>query len=271
VEVSPIEDTHPTARDFGSLIPHIKSYSRDLVPNIVVDPTERVAILRKGGNVRLRDYCVGHHVPSKITFGLAWDVTNGVNIDLDASAICLDQGLNLVDKVWFRQLQSQDGSIFHHGDEREGDEVGDDEKMDIQLDKVSEFIHYIGFVINSYSGQELDDVDKASCHLFDPHTHTDLATYAMTNSHAVDGHTALVVACLYRHPQRPREWNLCIISEAAQGTMVQDNVDELQNYLRRHPPHATLLEEEEEEIVVDAEMPAFVPLEDEDIDLSKPL
>jgi hypothetical protein len=45
--------TFYSARDFGSLIPEIKSYSRDIVPGIVVDPRERVAIMRKGGIIRL--------------------------------------------------------------------------------------------------------------------------------------------------------------------------------------------------------------------------
>jgi hypothetical protein len=45
--LSPIEDTHPTARNFGSLMPYIKSYTRDLIPTIQIDPTERVAILRE--------------------------------------------------------------------------------------------------------------------------------------------------------------------------------------------------------------------------------
>jgi hypothetical protein len=40
-ELITAEDMHPTARDFGSLIPYIKSYSRNLIPDI--DPGERVA------------------------------------------------------------------------------------------------------------------------------------------------------------------------------------------------------------------------------------
>lgn len=48
-----IEDTDHTARDFGTLIPEIKGYSRDLVPGIQINPTERVAIMRKGGAVCL--------------------------------------------------------------------------------------------------------------------------------------------------------------------------------------------------------------------------
>ena len=267
--VRPIEDTHPTARDFGGLIPYLKSYTRDLIPSLPINPSERVAILRKHGNIRLTDYSKGASLPNPVTFGLAWDITGGKNIDLDASAICLDSNLNLVDTVYFKHLRSNDGAITHHGDEREGDEVGDDEKMDIYLNRVSSRIQYIGVVINSYSGEELDDVSRAACHLFNPQDHTDIASYALTNSSQLDKHTALVVGCLYRgSTELPGDWCLCIISEAAQGRTVRDNVDELQNYLRRNPPVAPSInqpQEHEAEIVVAGEtyhMPTFVPYQE---------
>lgn len=121
----------------------------------------------------------------------------------------------------------------------------------------------------SHSGQELDDVSRASCHLFDPaNPQLDLCSYALTNASHVDGHTALVLGCLYRGGPSPGDWCLCIISEAAQGRTVNDNVDELQNYLRRSPPQVP---EEEFEIVVEPEMPEYVPLVDEEIDLSAPM
>mmetsp|Transcript_1791 Transcript_1791/g.3601 ORF Transcript_1791/g.3601 Transcript_1791/m.3601 type:complete len:579 (+) Transcript_1791:109-1845(+) len=266
--LTPIEDTHPTARDFGSLIPYMKSYTRDLNPSIHVDPTERIAICRKGGNIRIKDYCRGGKLPDLITFGLAWDVTSDKDIDLDASVICFDKGLNLIDKIWFRKLVSDDQSILHHGDEREGDELGDDEKIDIDLTRISELIEYVGFLVNSYSGEELDDVDKAVCHLFDPKTMNDMALYAMTNDRSVDGHTALLVACLYRGGGT---WHLQIISHPTLGRTVTQNVSDFRCYLRKSPPHATM-QEEEEEIVVEAAMPSFVALQpDDEIDLSVPV
>ena len=91
-------------------------------------------------------------------------VTNGVNIDLDASAIMLGAKLEPKDLVFFGKLRSSDGSIRHAGDEREGDEEGDDERILIDLGRVHESVHYIGIVVNSYSGQELND-GNARCPL----------------------------------------------------------------------------------------------------------
>lgn len=173
-------------------------------------------------------------MPESLTFGLAWDVTNGVNIDLDASAICLNSSLAPVDIVWFRKLTSDDRAIQHSGDEREGDEVGDDEKIQIQLGAINPDIRHIAFVINSFSGQELDDIRLAACHLFDPMTGVEIAKYKLSNNGDLDKHTALLVATLYRSDEDG--WCLRIISEAAQGRVARDLVDELQGFLLRNPP-----------------------------------
>lgn len=132
--------------------------------------------MRKGGVMRIKDYFSA--VGSKpLVFGLAWDVTDGVNIDLDASAIMLSQNgaqLALVDLVYFGKLRSSDGSIQHCGDQRTGAAAGDDEQIVLNLQSVHPTVFAIGIVINSYSGQELDDVAGCSCHLFDPSTGRDV-------------------------------------------------------------------------------------------------
>lgn len=270
--LTPIEEGNRHARDFGTLIPELKSYTRDLVPGIVVNPQERVAVMRKGGAIRVSDYVPGGTIPAHVSVGLAWDVTNGVNIDLDASAVMLDANLALLDIVFFRQLLSKDGSIRHSGDEREGDEAGDDEIINISLSAVSPNTKYIGIVINSFSGQELDDVARASCHLFDPSTRADIATYTLTNSKELDKHTALIMGCLYRGDTRD-EWLLRIISAPSQGRTADQNVNALRDILRQDPPQPPPRRDEEEDIVVSA-MPNAVPLDDDivvvpDSELSK--
>jgi tellurium resistance protein TerZ len=260
--MTPIEEGNTFARDFGTLIPEIKGYTRDLVPNLKVDPNERVAVMRKGGTIRVSDYVPGGKIPVRVSLGLAWDVTNGVNIDLDASAILLDANLQLLDIVYFKQLTSKDGSIRHSGDEREGDEAGDDEVINISLLSVSHSAKYICFVVNSFSGQELDDVDKAACHLFDPATKVDIATYTLSNCKELDKHTALLMGCLYRGDS-PDDWFLNIISQPAQGKTAQSNVADFQRFLRQHPPQPPPAHSiEDEEIVVSA-MPIAVPIDEE--------
>jgi tellurium resistance protein TerZ len=268
--LTPIEQGDPYARDFGSLIPEIKGYTRDLVPDIYIDPKERIAVMRKGGTIRISDYVPSGSIPKNVTFGLAWDVTNGVNIDLDASAILLDKDLQLVEIVCFNHLTSSDGSIRHGGDEREGDEQGDDEKINLCLGDVSPHIKYIGFVVNSYSKQELDDIARASCHLFDPATNKDIATFTLSNSKELDKHTALVMGCLYRDDDNggggggPNDWLLRIIAEPRQGSMAKDNVEDLQNFLRHNPPQPPSIVPEPD-IVLTAMPDAVLVVEEEEI------
>ena len=259
--LTPIEEGDKYARDFGTLIPELKGYTRDLVPDLVVNPQERIAVMRKGGTIRVSDYVPGGKIPANVSLGLAWDVTNGVNIDLDASAVMLDANFKLLDIVYFKQLTSKDGSVRHRGDEREGDEDGDDEIINISLLSVSQDTKYIGIIINSFSGQELDDVAKASCRLFDPKTKIDIATYTLSNSKELDKHTALVMGCLYRGDS-PDDWFLRIISLPSQGKTAHKNVDDLQTYLLCNPPEPPAAAHSEEDIVVTA-MPDAFPVDEE--------
>ena len=110
----------------------------------------------------------------------------------------LDANLRQLDIVFYGKLASSDGAIRHGGDEREGDEKGDDEKIFLQLANVHPAVRYIGFVINSYSGQELDDVKDAGVHLFDGSSMRDIMRYHMTNTKELDKHTALVVGMLFQ-------------------------------------------------------------------------
>ena len=124
--------------------------------------------------------CIGAH-----TNAIQCIIHCGVTAKLRSFAIVLlDRGtpdLKQLDLVYFGKLSSSDGAIRHGGDEREGDEKGDDEKIFIQLGRVHPAVAHIFIMINSYSGQELDDVKDAGCHLFDAASGRDLARFQMTN------------------------------------------------------------------------------------------
>ena len=257
--LSTIGDVNPSARDFGSLIPEIKGYCRDLFPDLEIDPNERVAVMNKETTIRLLDYApTRDKLPSVLAMGLAWDVTNGVDIDLDASAVCLDKNFNLVDLVYFKHLRSEDGAIHHSGDEREGDEIGDDEKIIVAFNAVNPRCEHIVFVINSYSEQELDDVAMASCHLFDPVTRKDLATYTLTNNASLDNHTALLLADLYRDAVS-RDWMMRIISFPHQGKTAKRSFGVIVDYLKRHMPSPASHPPNPD--VITTEMPVAVALD----------
>jgi hypothetical protein len=131
--------------------------------------------------------------------------------------------------VFFGQLQSRDGSVKHSGDEREGDEVGDDESIVIDLNRVHPSVEYLGFTVNSYSGENLNCVADAKVRLYNTHTQKEHVTFDMTDASHL-GVTALVLCVLYRVGP---DWWMHAIGEGAHGTMAKDNVDELQDFLRK--------------------------------------
>jgi len=179
---------------------------------------------------------------------------------LDASAICLDSHLNVVETISYRKLRSDCGSIRHGGDEREGDEEGDDEQIFINLNRIESNVMYVTFVVNSYSGEELDDISRAKCHLFNPRTRMDVAQYQISNDSSLDKHTGLLMACLYRNSD---EWYLRVLGKAVQGKIAAHLVKDLQNYLRNEPaPESAIVPEPE--IIVNA-MPESCLLQEEDV------
>jgi tellurium resistance protein TerZ len=240
--------------------------SRDIIRGIVVNPDERTALLRKNDVVRAADYVPGGRMPGWVTLGLAWDVTDGVQIDLDVSVVCLDGDLNCVDLVHYGKKRSNDGSILHGGDEREGDVAGDDERINISLLSVDNRVKYLGFVINSFSGQELDDVAGASCHLFDTATRRDIASYVLSANRQLDKYTSLVMACLFRE-ENSDEWFLRIISKPSVGRTADESVDHLACYLRANPPQQPSRLRIVDESDIDLSMPQLVHTNDQEIQL----
>ncbi|KRX06892.1 hypothetical protein PPERSA_11537 [Pseudocohnilembus persalinus] len=94
----------------------------------------------------------------KITLGLGWDT----QLDLDSAILMLDKNGKLVDNVYFQNLESKDKSVIHQGDQQEGGDDGDDEKIDIYLNKISPDIHSLWIFLCIYQqGKQFDDVDGA--------------------------------------------------------------------------------------------------------------
>jgi len=92
------------------------------------------------------------------------------------------------------------------------------------------------------------------------HAHVGKRGQGALHTDAANGYTALVVACLYRSDDGS-SWDLYILSEPSHGsTKIKITCAGIP---RIHHPV------EKEKIIIDAEMPAFVPLEDNEIDLSK--
>ena len=110
-KLATIGETDRTARDFGSLIPEIRGFCRDLFPDTHIDPNERVAIMNKEVTIRVKDYAPERNkLPSVLAMGLAWDVTDGVNIDLGmtrAIGVAIARAARTTGGTTWRDLERQ--------------------------------------------------------------------------------------------------------------------------------------------------------------------
>ena len=158
---------------------------------------------------------------SKVIMGLAWDAVKSggffgfgkksPDVDLDASCVVFDDQNNAVDAIWFRQLQSKDGSITHTGDNRTGDGDGDDEQIIVDLSKVPSNIKSLVFTVNSFTGQNFSQVENATCRLLNAANNQEIARY---NLSTLGPHNAQIMVKLYRHGS---DWKLHAIGEIGNG------------------------------------------------------
>ncbi|MBE7648254.1 TerD family protein [Tenacibaculum finnmarkense genomovar ulcerans] len=92
-------------------------------------------------------------------------------VDLDASCGLFDVNGNLIDTIYYGQLNSKDSAINHSGDDREGDLDGDDgldnEIISVDLSRVNTAVKKIVFFLNSYKKQDFSRVPFATIRLYE--------------------------------------------------------------------------------------------------------
>ena len=164
----------------------------------------------------------------QIFLGVGWDVAKSKgffgfgggsgDIDLDASVILFDDNKQVLDVVYFGQLQSKDGSIQHSGDNLTGVGEGDDEVIRVNLNQIPAQVKSLVFTVSSFRGQTFEKVENAFCRLVDQSNKQEIARYKLSSQGA---HTGLIIAKIYRHND---VWKMHAIGENVHGRTFQDIV-----------------------------------------------
>ena len=192
--------------------------------------------LQKGQKISLAKEAGGSL--SSVIMGLGWDMASAPqsagflgkifgggnsqnSIDLDASCLMFDENKNLLDVVWFGQLQSKDGSIKHTGDNRTGAGDGDDEQIVVNLSNVPANVKSLVFTVNSFTGQNFSQVANAFCRIVNATNNSEIAKY---NLSVQGNHTAQIMAKVYRHNS---EWKMHAIGENGNGRTFQDLIPQI--------------------------------------------
>ena len=117
--------------------------------------------LKKENGVSLNNICVGVNWGAIETKGWFGSVSKEA-VDLDASCALYDNSKNLLDVIYFGNLESMDASIKHSGDDVTGDLTGDDgldnEIITVDFSKLSSNVEFVAFVLNSFRGQDFGTI-----------------------------------------------------------------------------------------------------------------
>ncbi|MFN4253098.1 TerD family protein [Deinococcus sp.] len=148
---------------------------------------QSVSLVKKGGEPLTR-----------IFLGLGWDpVRGGRNVDLDASCIVYDASGRDIDRVWFMGRSGQRGAVQHSGDNLTGHGQGDDERIAVDLTKLSPDAAHLLLTINSFQGQAFSQVRNAFCRVVDSVSGSELARYDLGEG---GPHTGMFMARVSRTP-----------------------------------------------------------------------
>ena len=170
--------------------------------------------LSKGGNVSLSKEAPGL---KKIMLGLGWDprVTDGKEFDLDAMVFLVNEAGRVradTDFVFFNNKQSADGSVVHAGDNRTGAGEGDDETIEIGLDRLPAEVQKVIAAVVIYEGKERSQnfgmVDKAFIRVVNAEGGSEIARFDLSEDAGTV--TAMIFGEIYRSGS---EWKFKAIGQ----------------------------------------------------------
>jgi tellurium resistance protein TerD len=174
--------------------------------------------LQKGGNVNLSKEAPGL---KEILVGLGWDAraTDGVEFDLDASVFLTKADGKVrtdADFIFYNNKVSSDGSVAHQGDNRSGAGDGDDEAVDVKLEKVSSDVEKIAFAVTIHEGetrrQTFGQVSNAFIRVVNKTDGKELARYDLSEDGSTE--TAMIFGELYR---AGAEWKFRAVGQGFKG------------------------------------------------------
>lgn len=177
--------------------------------------------LSKGGNISLSKTDPGLE---KILIGLGRGerATSGADCDLDASVFMVEETGNVRgdhDFIFYRQLTSPDGSVVHTGDNRTGEGDGDDEAIEVDLDKVPADVQKLVVTVTIHeaekNGLNFGMVSDAFIRVVNDETGTEVVRYALPEDYGVE--TAMEFGEVHHHSG---EWKFRAIGQGYSGGLM---------------------------------------------------
>ena len=193
---------------------------------------QKISLEKRGGG-QLESFCVGANwgmIEKKGLFGLR---TTKEAVDLDLSVGMYDGNKNYLGVVYFGALSAP--GITHSGDDRVGDEDGDDgldnEVIQVKLSHIPQNVEHIVFILNSFTGHDFHTVPFAAIRLYEgtpEKVNNVVATYNISSDSKFSGYTAMMLGRLYN---RNGEWKFAAIGEPTKDTKLERSLQSAIKYI----------------------------------------
>lgn len=174
--------------------------------------------LSKGGNISLSKT---DPTLKNLIIGLGWDArpTDGADFDLDASAFMVKEDGKVrsdSDFIFYNQTTSICGSVEHTGDNRTGAGDGDDETINVFLDKIPVDIQRVIFTVTIHEAearkQNFGQVSHAYVRVVNRDSNNEVARYDLSEDASIE--TAMIFGEIYKHGI---EWKFKAVGQGYAG------------------------------------------------------
>lgn len=206
--------------------------------------------LEKSSGESLRQFCVGCNwgaIVRETSIFMGFGTRKQSHpVDLDLSCLVLDEGGKPLDHLYspdYRtdflaahglppgQLLTRDGALRHSGDDRKGDEGGDDgldnEVITVDLNKIDSRARQIVFFLNNVGPEDFAAIPYATIRMYEG-TSTQVrevfASYDVASEPQFQGRRALIMGRLYK---RAGQWRFGAIGEATTDGNIAETVQRI--------------------------------------------
>ncbi|CAJ1359484.1 unnamed protein product [Effrenium voratum] len=211
-----IEEPAEQGQHFMDILPLLSRVISTFLPN--APKRQKVAFAMEKGGVL--DMPLGMN---SITVGLGWGVDEG-EVDLDVSAVLLDQRGGVLEAVFFGHLESAEHGIVHSGDNLTGEGEGDDEQIRVDLLHVGLVAQQVFFVVNIYSqNKTFRQVASPYCRIVEDASGSELCRYSLSDAGSDNG---LIIAKMAR--EVGGRWGFHALGLPCRGRTYKDSLPQIQ-------------------------------------------
>ena len=157
--------------------------------------------------------------------GLGWDFTGKETFDLDASITGFGEKFNVVQAIYYGNKKGLNDSVIHFGDNLTGEGEGDDEVIQVFLNKVPQDVYYLAVAINSYSSNSLIKAQSAYIRVYT--NNYNIGRYTLQRTKDCIG---LLLGVFQRDPTQ-NIWYFRCMADPISGNVVTQSYEDIKTLL----------------------------------------